>query len=92
MATNIENLKKCILYRCSYRGTKENDLIISSFVNSIINECSYDQLLALKEMLDIPDDVLLNIGFKKDTFEHDNEMMDNIINQFIKFIENHYKL
>ena len=37
MKINKDDIKKKIIYRASYRGTKEMDVLISSFVNSIIN-------------------------------------------------------
>ena len=33
MEINKDDIKKRIIYRASYRGTKELDLLISSFVN-----------------------------------------------------------
>ena len=37
MIFNIEELKKKIIYRSTYRGTKEMDALISSFTKQIIN-------------------------------------------------------
>ena len=38
MKINKDDIKKRIIYRASYRGTKELDVLILSFVNKIINE------------------------------------------------------
>ena len=46
MSENIEELKKKIIYRASYRGTKEMDILMYNFVNSLIND--------LKFMINIP--------------------------------------
>ena len=59
MNNDIDNLKKKILYRSTYRGTKEMDNLISSFVKSIINDLEYDDLKQLEKFLDIDDDNLL---------------------------------
>ena len=37
MKINKDDIKKRIIYRASYRGTKELDILISKFVNNIIN-------------------------------------------------------
>ena len=59
MNNDIDNLKKKILYRSTYRETKEMDNLISSFVKSIINGLEYDDLKQLEKFLDIDDDNLL---------------------------------
>ena len=38
MKINKDDIKKKIIYRASYRGTKELDILISSFVIKIIND------------------------------------------------------
>ena len=37
MKINKDDIKKRIIYRASYRGTKEMDILISTFVMSIIS-------------------------------------------------------
>ena len=37
MDSNKQNLINKIIYRAQYRGTKEMDIFVSKFVNSIIN-------------------------------------------------------
>ena len=37
MSDNKEELKNKIIYRASYRGSKEMDILMSNFVKSIIN-------------------------------------------------------
>ena len=46
MKINKDDIKKRIIYRASYRGTKEMDILISSFVNNIINHLNIDELLS----------------------------------------------
>ena len=36
MAINKEEIKNKIIYRASYRGTKEMDILMTAFVRSII--------------------------------------------------------
>ena len=58
-------LKKKILHRSKYRGIKELDIIFDRFVEKFKNNISYDELLQLEEILEIPDSDLLEIIFKK---------------------------
>ena len=37
MIKELENLKKKLIYRASYRGTKEMDILLTSFVNKYID-------------------------------------------------------
>ena len=37
MDNKLEILKKRLIYRAGYRGTKEMDILLSSFVNKNIN-------------------------------------------------------
>ena len=58
MTISIEELKKKIIYRSSYRGTKEMDALLSSFVKKVINSLNNGDLLKLYKLLDIDDDNL----------------------------------
>ncbi len=55
-----ENLRKRLLYRSSYRGKKEMDIILSSFVKFYINKFSKDDLDELEKLLDHEDEVILD--------------------------------
>ncbi len=65
MNFNIDELKKKIIYRSTYRGTKEMDTLISSFTKKIINDLNGDELISLSNLLDIDDENLykLHQGF-----------------------------
>ena len=67
--TELENLKKKVLYRSNYRGTKEMDILLSRFVNKYINSLSVDDLKKLNEFLDISDDELSNFYLNNKTTE-----------------------
>ena len=58
MIFNINELKKKIIYRSTYRGTKEMDALISSFTKQIMNDLNVDELINLSNLLDIDDENL----------------------------------
>ena len=58
MTLNTEELKRKILYRSSYRGTKEMDILLLSFVKSIFDKLSKDELNDLLNLVNIDDDNL----------------------------------
>ena len=47
MVDKLEIFKKKILYRASYRGTKEMDILMLGFVRNIINRLTIEELEAL---------------------------------------------
>ena len=58
MNNDIENLKKKLIYRSQYRGTKEMDKLVGSFVNTYINNFDSEKLNELEKFLTIDDDNL----------------------------------
>tara|TARA_Y100000588_G_C14211640_1_gene906943 strand:- start:83 stop:340 length:258 start_codon:yes stop_codon:yes gene_type:complete len=62
MVLNKEELKNKIIYRSLYRGTKEMDLLISSFVKSVINNLNYNDLLLLDDLINIDDENLYKLN------------------------------
>jgi antitoxin CptB len=67
MSLDIDEFKKKIIYRSSYRGTKEMDILLSSFVKNIINHLNNDELVNLFNLLNIDDDNLYNFKHGKKT-------------------------
>ena len=61
----LESLKKKIKYRSAYRGTKEMDLLLTSFVSSIINILSYGELEKLDNFLNCNDEDISNLYLNK---------------------------
>ena len=57
---NIDELKKKIIYRSNYRGTKEMDKLLGAFVKKYINDLSHDDLMKLEKLLNIDDSNLYN--------------------------------
>ena len=62
MIFNIDELKKKIIYRSTYRGTKEMDALISSFTKKVINDLNAEQLIDLSILLDIDDENLYKLN------------------------------
>ena len=60
MNNKLEIFKKKLVYRAAYRGTKEMDILLSSFVNKYINLFNENQLLELDKFLKFEDEVILN--------------------------------
>ena len=60
MSKKLEIFKKRLIYRASYRGTKEMDILLSSFVNKHINELDEINLIELENFLDLEDEIILN--------------------------------
>ena len=60
MNNKLEIFKKRIIYRASYRGTKEMDILLSSFVNKYINEFDENLLKELENFLNYEDELILN--------------------------------
>ena len=58
MSFNIDELKKKIIYRSTYRGTKEMDALLSSFVKKIVDELNFKELINLSNLLDADDENL----------------------------------
>ena len=76
MNINIEQLKKKIIYRSNYRGTKEMDKLLGSFTNKYIDELSPDDLVSLEKLLDLDDDNLYKFynGLKTDFIFEENKI------------------
>ena len=60
MSNKLEILKKKLLYRASYRGTKEMDILLSNFVNKYIEQFDDIYLKELDNFLDFDDEIILN--------------------------------
>ena len=76
MSLDIDELKKKIIYRSSYRGTKEMDILLSSFVKDVINHLGNDELENLFNLLNIDDDNLYKFkqGIKTEAKINENRI------------------
>jgi antitoxin CptB len=84
MNNDKDILKKKLIYRSQYRGTKEMDKIMGSFVKNHIEELDKDELNELEKFINIDDDTLYKIYNKQQT---NIKIKDNkIVNLFKDFI------
>ncbi len=72
--------KKKILHRSKYRGIKELDIIFDRFVEKYNSSLSNEELKQLEELLNLPDNELLDILLKK------AEIPSNLKNQVLQKI------
>ena len=80
---NIDELKKKIIYRSNYRGTKEMDKLLSAFAKTYINNLSEKDLFNLEKLLNIDDTNLYNFynGLQTE-FEIENNNITNLFKNF----------
>jgi antitoxin CptB len=57
----LNNLKKKLLYRASYRGTKEMDILLGDFVNYYIDKFNEDELNSLNSFLNLEDEIIYSL-------------------------------
>ena len=81
MTADIEQIKKKIIYRSNYRGTKEMDKLLGAFTNKYLEQLNYMELNELIELLEIDDNNLYNFYNGLDT---NIEFEDNKINNLFK--------
>ena len=81
--SELESLKKKIIYRANYRGTKEMDLLLSKFVDKYINVVNQNQLSELYNFLNLEDEKIYNLYQKKKIEKKDQN--NEIIKMFLNF-------
>lgn len=57
----LNNLRKKLLYRASYRGTKEMDILLGGFVSHYIDKFDEDELNSLNSFLNLEDEIIYNL-------------------------------
>ena len=82
MLENKEELKNKIIYRASYRGSKEMDMLMTKFVKSIINNLNLTELNKLNHLVNLDDESLINI---RNNILNDKVSQTNLIKSFQKF-------
>ena len=85
MSLNKEDLKNKIIYRASYRGTKEMDILMTAFVKSLINDLDENFLKTLDTFVDMDDETLISIKKKESLIDYKDEKILRIIDKFQKF-------
>ena len=83
MSNKLEIFKKRLIYRATYRGTKEMDILLSSFVKKHINTFNEKSLVKLENFLDLSDEQILN--YYNNTFTEETM----IENEVLKLFKNH---
>jgi antitoxin CptB len=81
MTLSIDQLKKKIIYRSNYRGTKEMDKLLGAFTKKYIDTLSIKELKDLEELLDIDDTNLYNFY---NGLGYDIKINDNYIYSLFK--------
>ena len=81
MTGDIEQIKKKIIYRSNYRGTKEMDKLLGAFTNRYLDTLDDEDLGELIKLLEIDDNNLYNYYNGLNT---DIEFEDNKINKLFK--------
>ena len=82
MFENKEELKNKIIYRASYRGSKEMDILMTDFVKFLINDLNFTELKELDFLVNLDDESLINI---KNNVLNDKISLTNLIKSFQKF-------
>ncbi len=83
MSEELEIFKKKLLYRASYRGTKEMDILLTKFVQKYLNSFSDEQLRQLEKFLEFEDEVIYNFyNFDKVKKEIDKNKISEIFKNF----------
>ena len=79
----IDQLKKKIIYRSNYRGSKEMDKLLSSFTTRYINTLNEIDLVDLEKLLNIDDANLYNFynGLKTE-IEFEKNKINNLFKNF----------
>ena len=81
MTSDTEQIKKKIIYRSNYRGTKEMDKLLGAFTNKYLDQLESEDLNELIKLLEIDDNNLYNFYNGLDT---DIVFEDNKINNLFK--------
>ena len=83
MTVNIDQLKKKIIYRSNYRGTKEMDKLLGAFTKQYIDIFNANDLNELIKLLEIDDNNLYNFynGLKTD-IKFDNNNVNTLFKNF----------
>ena len=85
MNNKLEIFKKKLVYRAAYRGTKEMDILLSSFVNKYIDSFDENQLKELDRFLNFEDEIILD-------YYHNDIVKEKIDKNIISKMFKNFKL
>jgi succinate dehydrogenase flavin-adding protein (antitoxin of CptAB toxin-antitoxin module) len=82
---NIERKNK-LKYHASYRGCKENELVLRKFCDKFLDKMNNDELTLFEEILNLEDPIILDylysrIDIKSDNLFHTNEILRKFIHE-----------
>ena len=84
MNINIQDLKKKIIYRSAYRGSKEMDSLLGSFSKKYVNILNEEDLVCLSKLIDIDDENLYNYNQgHKTTVKFNNNKVNKLFRDFV---------
>ena len=82
MSINKEEIKNKIIYRASYRGSKEMDILMTTFVKSLVNDLNLNELKELDLLINLDDESLINI---KNNILSDKIPLTSLVKKFQDF-------
>ena len=83
MNADIEQIKKKIIYRSNYRGTKEMDKLLGAFTNKYIDQLDVKDLNELIKFLEIDDNNLYNFyNGLKTNIKFENNKINTLFKNF----------
>ena len=84
MSINITDLKKKIIYRSGYRGTKELDSLLGSFTKKYVNILNDEDLVCLSKLMDVDDENLYKFNqTQKTTIKLDDNNVSKLFRNFV---------
>ena len=84
MNLNKQNLINKIKYRSQYRGTKEMDIFVISFVKKVIPNMNFEELVQLNKLVNLSDEKFIEISNGDSSFD----ISDKILKLLIDFRKN----
>ncbi len=80
MNSNKQNLINKIKYRSHYRGTKEMDIFLSTFVDGIINDLNLNELEQLNNLVNLNDEEIISVSKGSLKIDIDEKILNLLIN------------
>ena len=80
MNLNKQNLINKIKYRSHYRGTKEMDIFLSTFVDGIINDLNLNDLEQLNNLVNLNDEEIISLSKGSIKIDIDEKILNMLIN------------
>ena len=83
MSEKLDLFKKKLLYRASYRGSKEMDILLGNFVERNVSNFNLQQLKSLEKFLNLEDETIFNFyKFNKIEQNIDKNEISSIFKKF----------